>query len=41
MNNIEQVLLFTCTNEQYRKNDYHSHGHMNNIDKAITRHMDK
>jgi len=40
MNNIDKVLPFTWTNEQYRQNDYHSHGQMNNIEKAITIHMD-
>jgi len=40
MNNIDKAITFTWTHEQYRQNDYPSHGQMNNIDKTITLHMD-
>jgi len=40
MDNIDKTITLTWTNEQYRQNDYHSHGQMNNIDKTITSHMD-
>jgi len=41
MTNIDKRLPLTWTNEQYRQNEYPSHGHMNNIDKAIILYMDK